>query len=249
MKGCFEVLGKVTWTDSLSPMPGPWSQGVRWGFIGASDPVQVKSLSVHHAHQVHGTEVVVASEATTGPATDNRQSADGVWTEDPLTVSVKTADCLPLLLMRQAGGSGSDKVAALHAGWRGLAAGIVGSGLAVMAATSDLSRVAAVIGPAICSDHFEIGPEVVEAFTQGAIDLSPQQLGRCLRKGESDRWHLDLTSAAAFALVNRGVRAENILAHRICTFCDQRWFSYRRQRQLRGGSNWSWIKLDSNPGS
>jgi polyphenol oxidase len=160
--------------------------------------------------QVHGAEVVRAPLA--GPA-----EADGSWTDQPGVVcAVLTADCLPVLLCEDAG----REVAALHAGWRGLAGGILEAGVARLQAAPE--RMMAWLGPAIGPAAFEVGAEVRAAFL--AVDPG---CGAAFQEAPSGRWLADLYALARLRLRRAGV--ERIYGGGLCTYRDaERFFSYRR---------------------
>ena len=110
----------------------------------------------HWLEQVHGTDVVRLTSQT--PATPSL-IADAAYTCEPGVVcAAMTADCLPVLFCSQAG----DEVAAAHAGWRGLCAGVLENTVACFSASP--ANVIAWLGPAIGPTHFEVGGEVREAF-------------------------------------------------------------------------------------
>ena len=161
--------------------------------------------------QVHGRGVIPAGE---GPAAG---PADGSWTDRPGRVCVVlTADCLPVLLARRDGSA----VAALHAGWRGLAAGVLEAGVAALGGGAGL---VAWLGPAIGPDHFEVGPEVRDAFL--AADAGAAAAFRpAARRGH----HLaDLYLLARQRLARAGVGS--VHGGDECTFADaKRFYSYRR---------------------
>jgi YfiH family protein len=149
--------------------------------------------------QVHGVRVV--------RATGRGEEADAIWTDEPgAGLVVVTADCLPVALARTAE---APAVCLVHAGWRGLADGVVEAAVAALGAP-----VAAVVGPGIGPCCYEVGPEVAERF------------------GENGRT-LDLRAIAERALRRAGVQQ---VAHvDLCTSCDeQRFFSHRRDRGLTG---------------
>ena len=133
---------------------------------------------------------------------------------------VLTADCLPLLL------AGPDGVAAVHAGWRGLADGVIEA--AVRALSPSPGRIHAWLGPAIGQRAFEVGPEVRAAF----VDADPAAAG-CFIAGRGDRWHADLYALARLRLTALGVHA--ISGGNGCTFEDAAQFhSYRRDGARSG---------------
>src|SRR5262245_35608965 len=111
-------LARVTWTPAFKAARTLERLGVRHGFLGAGD---APPPARHHARQVHGTRIAAAEPMRTGDAATARVEADGVLTRTRgEIVAVKTADCLPVLLIDR------DRTLAIavHAGWRGLTAGI-----------------------------------------------------------------------------------------------------------------------------
>lgn len=170
--------------------------------------------------QVHGTEVV---ELGARAEQAGLIEADGSYTRQRGQVCVvQTADCLPVLLCDRAG----TQVAALHAGWRGLAAGILAEGVARFLAGSELL---AYLGPAIGREHFEVGPEVRQAFLdRAADDQHRQQLALCFPPSvNGGRFYGDLYGLARIALARAGVK--HIYGGDFCTFAQEDlFFSYRR---------------------
>lgn len=149
--------------------------------------------------QVHG-DVVIAVDGP-GVAAD----ADGLVTEARrLPLVVATADCLPIIL------EGDRSVAVVHAGWRGVAVGVIGSGIEAMRALGDKPRRAA-IGPSIGPCCFEVGPEVIAAIG-----------GFASTTAEGTR-SADLWSAAEAQLTGLDVWRSDI-----CTFTDPAYHSFRR---------------------
>jgi YfiH family protein len=187
----------------------------------------------HRLQQVHGTQLLLAPFSVENPT----PKGDGIFLwETSGTVAVVTADCVPVLLTSAL----HPFVLAVHAGWRGLSQGILPQAIE-MAARYGIPAEAlyAVVGPAIGAGKFEVGPEVLEAFSQAnAPGLESSQL-----KGVEDRWHLDLQQLAVFSLLDAGMIAEQLSVVRSCTYMDSlQWHSYRRD----GGAaerNWSWVSL------
>jgi YfiH family protein len=165
---------------------------------------------------------------TTWPTPPDR--GDAVWTCAPdLPVGVRVADCVPILLWDPVAGA----VGAVHAGWRGTAADIVGRTLrfARDALGVDPSRVRAAIGPCISVARFEVGPEVVDALL--AAGLSREDLG--VRVGPRGRPHVDLRSANRALLTRAGVPESRIEQVGGCTFSSpERYESYRRDGPASG---------------
>lgn len=161
--------------------------------------------------QVHGAHVVDADSAQQRPQADA-----SVAREFETVCAIQIADCLPLLFTNRSG----NIVAAAHAGWRGLAAGVVPNTLSAMRA--DVSEVLAFIGPGIGPRHFEVGDDVLEAFMTS--DSGAAQAFTPIGAG---KWLADLPALARRALQRCGVR--EIHGGDLCTYSDpQRFFSYRR---------------------
>lgn len=156
-----------------------------------------------------------------------------------MAVAVKTADCLPVLIGDPIG----QMVMAVHAGWRGLCAGILGQAIQLFRTKgSNPEQLVVAVGPAASRERYEVGEEVIAALFDGNIALHKTQAALAIAKGRDDRWHLDLKVAALFDLVNQGLRPGHIEVIQACTMGEASWHSFRREG--RGcGSNWSWIAM------
>ncbi|MDZ7782637.1 MAG: peptidoglycan editing factor PgeF [Halioglobus sp.] len=171
--------------------------------------------------QVHGTRVVEAAPAAC--AVGIPVEADAAWSRNPsVACAVLTADCLPVLLC----GGGGEVVAAAHAGWRGLAAGVLEATIAAM--DIDPRHLLAWLGPAIGASSFEVGPEVRAAFLArpGAGRAS---IDRCFTPGAARPGHFfaDLYALARARLALAGVR--QVFGGNFCTYRQSElFFSYRR---------------------
>jgi YfiH family protein len=170
--------------------------------------------SVRWLRQVHGIRVVADGDDASIPADAAVTRQRGV------ACAVLTADCLPVLFCSADGAV----VAAAHAGWRGLADGVLEATIAAMAV--DPGELSAWLGPAIGPRAFEVGPEVREAFAaqwpgaQAALDAA-------FRPGRGDRLHADLHALAGARLAAAGVSA--CYRDPRCTASDpDRFYSYRR---------------------
>ena len=166
--------------------------------------------------QVHGTTVVAAEE---GPG----QTGDAVVARAPGAVcAVLTADCLPVLFSDTSG----RVVAAAHAGWRGLAAGVLEETIAAMAV--DPATIRAWLGPAIGPDAFAVGEEVRAAFI--AHDPAAAEAFHVTAEGAL---HGDLWLLARQRLTAAGVAT--ITGGGLCTVADpQRFYSHRRDNGVTG---------------
>ncbi len=161
-------------------------------------------------NQVHGTQIIQADTASGVP------DADASFTCAPHTVcAVMTADCLPVLFCARDGSA----VAAAHAGWRGLAAGVLEATLAALQTPPD--EVLVWLGAAIGPSAFEVGAEVRDAFIashpESAAAFMPHQ----------QKWLADIYALARLRLQACGVT--EIYGGGLCTYTDAaRFYSYRR---------------------
>lgn len=183
--------------------------------------------------QVHGRDVRVvrSPEDARGEAgaRGENERCDAVVTQTPrVLVGVKTADCVPVLL----GDPRNGACAAVHAGWRGTLAGIVGAALERMSAEfgTHAADVLASIGPAARGCCYEVGPEIVADFRQNFSHadalFTPTRDGRAL---------VDLHRANREQLLAAGLRPERVHAAPLCTMCrTDLFFSYRREKSLHG---------------
>jgi YfiH family protein len=188
----------------------------------------VEPVRMHRGRQVHGRAVHVAGDA---PA-DGFPDADAVIATAPQTAcAVQVADCVPILMagrseVRGAGGSGGSPVAAVHAGWRGTAAGIAGEAVAALAGLGvDPSTLVAAIGPSIRACCYQVDARVRDVFAAGAgwplaeASFAPDGPGH---------WRLDVAAINRRRLEAAGVPADQIFDSELCTACDlARFYSYR----------------------
>ena len=166
--------------------------------------------------QVHGTDVADV-DLTGATNADRRPRADAAVTRRARVVlSVRVADCLPVLLSDREGSI----VAAAHAGWRGLCAGILENTVATMGRPA--ADLVAWLGPAIGQRAFEVGSEVRDAFcSSDAADAD------AFIPGAPGKWHADLALLARRRLARMGFTDVTTDGH--CTWSEpQRFFSFRR---------------------
>jgi len=168
---------------------------------------------------VHGTEVLEVSAVNPRDPT-----ADAMYTTQPGTgLAILTADCLPVVLADRHG----ELVAAAHAGWRGLCAGILGELIAQLPVPA--ARLDAFIGPAIGQSAFEVGPEVVQGLDDYGLDTNAIAVKTLDSDGQivGGKFQVDLALAAKFDLKRAGI--SRVSGGSWCTFSDQRFYSWRRE--------------------
>jgi hypothetical protein len=161
-------------------------------------------------YQVHGTRVLIASSGNDRRPQGGLESADGQATAARgVGAMVLAADCLPVALVAPRA------VAMVHAGWRGLAAGVLEQGVATLRTLSD-GDIVAVLGPCAGACCYEVGPEVHEALGTGLAAKAT----------------VDLRALARERLQAAGVAEVAELGG--CTICDERFFSHRREGTAAG---------------
>jgi hypothetical protein len=195
------------------------------------------------ARQVHSAQVLVVNAGRLGQGPPEAKpplgDADGLVTTDPgVVLAVLTADCAPVLLADPA----ARVVGAVHAGWRGLAAGVVEAGVAAMAELgADPGAVVGLVGPAVGGCCYEVGHDVREAVGG--------RYPAALATTRDGRPALDPAAGAAQALERAGVKVANVRLAGECTFdLEERYFSHRRDAG-RTGRQAGLVALVGSPGS
>jgi YfiH family protein len=176
--------------------------------------------------QVHGTSAIDAAEATADT------QADASVTREPGRVcAVMTADCLPVFLSDAEGRT----VGVAHAGWRGLAAGVIES--AVRAMRVDAQDLIAYIGPGIGPGRYEVGEDVHGAF----VGADAGTAGAFAAQG-GGKYLADLYALARGRLAAAGVA--RVYGGGFCTVSDERFFSFRRDRTTGRMASLIWLEDD-----
>lgn len=213
-----------------------FGRGPRWGGVELAERATAVATAlgpsvgaVRWCRQVHGRAVAsVAAEPTRplrGAACVGR--CDGLVTADPnLALMVWTADCVPVLI------AGGGVVAAVHAGWRGIAAGVVDGAVARLWNEYGVGagELCVALGPAVGSCHYQVGGEVIDALDRGGGD------DRSWAHGD----RVDLRALLTTRLAVLGVPTEAVESVGGCTACDRSLSSYRRDGE-RAGRQWSLI--------
>ena len=199
--------------------------GVRHGFGLRSSP---ERRGVRRARQVHGFRVVCADAA------GDLGEADAAFATRPgVAVGVVTADCVPVLLAARGA------VAAVHAGWRGLAGGVIPRALEALGEAAPGARPLAVVGPCIGACCYEVDAPVLDAMRArfgAALDgaLTPTRPGHA---------RLDLPALARAALVAAGCAPGTVaVVEGACTRCDAVRFHSHRRDGAAAGRLLSWIE-------
>ena len=200
-RGPYATLNLGLWTDD-----DPHAVSANRDHVAALAGIGRDRLQ--QGRQVHGARIVVRDEPPEG---DPPESDGQVTTAEGVAPVALVADCLPIALARPG------RVGMLHAGWRGLAAGIVGEGVRAFGAEPPL---AAAIGPGAGPCCYEAGQEVHAAFAH---------LGASVRRGS----HADLKAIAAEQLREAGVEVHDT---GLCTICGdpELFFSHRREGEITG---------------
>ena len=232
-------VGSLMSTRQGGVSAAPW-ESLNLGALVGDDPRAVAENRARWAqalnaqpvwlNQVHGTHVVRIGAGDVGDAGDagdagrEPTTADAAWTDQPgVACTVMVADCLPVLFASRDGRA----VAAAHAGWRGLAGGVLEATLAALqhGAGVEPSAVIAWLGPCIGPRAFEVGADVLQAF--GALNGADARfVSRPLADG-SPRWLADLQALALARLAAVGV--QQVSSSGLCTWQGgSRFFSFRR---------------------
>lgn len=199
------------------------------------DAIGCEERRVVHVHQVHGADVLVArtpraQQESTVRIDWGSVKADAIVTDDPaLVVAVRVADCCPVLLA-----SGDGKiVAAVHAGWRGVVGGVAPAAIAEMRRLG-AAEISAAIGPCISTEHFEVGPEVVQEFSRAFSDLHGiARLHPAPLAAAAGKSMIDLKEALRRQMLSVGVSRIDVVPH--CTVRDSDlFFSHRRDHGVTG---------------
>lgn len=215
--------------------PAPW-HGFNLGLNSGDDPQRVaanraalaQALALPHPphwlEQVHGVELAEAGSAL--------QRADGVWSgEAGRACVVLTADCLPVLLARCDGRA----VAAVHAGWKGLNAGILERAVQQLAPGGE--PVSAWLGPAISQPCYQVGDDLREAF----LNVDRAAADAFAADAEPGRWRLDLFALARRRLLAAGVA--EVSGGNWCTATRRDLFySYRFEGQTGRFASLVWLQ-------
>lgn len=182
---------------------------------------------LYMATQVHGAVVIEISGQELVDEVREAEADALVTSTHGIALAVRTADCVPVLLAARGGGlPGSQVVAAVHAGWRGIVAGVISAAVRVMNERGvRASEICAAIGPAIDPCCFEVQGDVAETLARA--------VGRreiIVEGNDGAKPHVDLRAAVLWSLLTSGLRREQVEFVGPCTRCATELFhSYRRE--------------------
>lgn len=216
----------------------------------ASGETMPHDSTVAHAGTRHSTPAVAPSDASlptdlypranaaNGFRAASEPEADASITDAAgVVLAILSADCLPVLFSSSDG----SEVGAAHAGWRGLADGVLEATVAAMHTSPD--KIVAWLGPAAGPAHYEVGVEVYDAFVaknwaDGAAFTSTRPL----------HWRVDLYALARRRLLSAGIGSAAIFGGELCTISDpRRFFSHRRDRRTGRMASLIWIDDKRDP--
>jgi len=210
-------------------------EGLNLGMHVGDDPILVQSnrdllqqqtempTAPVWLNQTHSTVVLEVVQPT-----NDVLNADGVITSSPNVVcSAMTADCLPVLITNTQG----TQVAAVHAGWRGLAGGIVENAL-----THFSNDVMLWLGPAIGPQAFEVGEDVLQAF----LDYDSKAATAFVPGKQQGKWWANMATLTRLRMAKLGI--DQVFDSGLCTYQDpQRFYSYRRDGVTGRQATFIWI--------
>jgi YfiH family protein len=173
--------------------------------------------------QIHGNRIICADQA-------QDYKADGLYTDRTKTVcAIMTADCVPILMCNTNG----SRVAAIHVGWKGFCAGILGQSLDLFTDHND--ELLIWIGPHIYKDSYEVGNDVRDAVLN-----ANQQLSDAFSPNQRGRWQASLEFMIRYELESRGV--SQISSANLCTLTHaEDFYSFRRDGKTGRMASLIWI--------
>ncbi len=221
-------------TMNFSFTRGDRPEDVRENFRRMAGALEVSPERMVLSWQTHTTNVRRVTEADAGKGIfcdRDYRDVDGLITDVPgLTLVTLYADCIPLFFLdpvRRA-------IGLSHSGWRGTVSRMGAATIRAMkeAFGSRPEDLIACIGPGICGECYEVGPEVAQAF-QAAFQKKDH--ARILRPGTGGKWYLNLHQANRIILEESGIRPQHLSVADLCTCCNpDLFFSHRKHGERRG---------------
>jgi hypothetical protein len=187
--------------------------------------------------QVHGKDILVIDEPNPDLSHFLSVQCDAVVTDQPgIMIGVLVADCFPVLLVEPR----RKVAAAVHVGWKGAAAGILGKAVEAMQTTFDCKpdQILAAVGPGIGAHKYEVDRPVRDAFRQGSGHWE-----RIAEEVALGKWRLDLRQSCLLQLEESGLDPANLSAAEQCTCCHRELFFSHRRDHGRTGRQMGFIVL------
>jgi len=233
-KGGMEILSFRPWEQ----IPGLY-QGVTMRPHGGEPELTYRRVSagmrkdgfevIRRLKQIHGARVLVAGSHTGKSAL----GGDGLASAEAGVLGlVAASDCVPVFILDPV----SSCWGLIHAGWRGIAAGVIREGLRVMGESleAEAEKLEVYLGPSICASCYEVGPEVARLLAKTARSGVEQRGG--------DRFYADLRHLLAVQAASCGVRPENIFTSAFCTRChNDLFYSFRAEGRRALGRMWAFM--------
>jgi hypothetical protein len=211
-------------------------ENIRKNYERITAAIGVDPHSIVVSKQVHKTNIRRVTEEDMGKGLyipRDYDEIDGLITNRPgITLVTKYADCVPLFLVD----TKNKAIGLTHSGWRGTVSKIGKITVEEMQRQfgSEPEDIVAVIGPSICSDCYEVGDEVAQAF-QDAFFQNGYNMNTILRKNDNAKYQLNLWEANRGIFKEAGLREEHIHVSGVCTACHSDWlFSHRKTNGKRG---------------
>ena len=226
------IIDKVQWVESVKEPNILSNYGINFQILGKNSEESSDFCSLKQVHSVKLVEV--DSRAISSGLSD--VEGDGLYCfQKHLKIGVKTADCLPIILSSKK----RNLVCVIHAGWRGLSAGILTRMLKIVLNKEHASDIIAYLGPCIGPTAFEVGDDVIHAFRKSLALDRKADLDSCILEGKANKWYFDLSKAAVYELLMNRILPENISVLKSCTYINSHlWNSYRREKPVKQ-FNWT----------
>lgn len=231
-KGIFESMNLGSESSVYQDEP----DNIRTNYERIADAIGVDPHSIVVSKQVHKTNIRHVTEADLGKGLyipRDYDEIDGLITNRPgITLVTKYADCVPLFFVD----TKNKAIGLTHSGWRGTVSKIGKLTVEELQRQygSEPEDIIAVIGPSICSDCYEVGAEVAQAF-RDAFSENGYNMNTILREKDNGKYQLNLWEANRGILKEAGLREEHIHVSGVCTSCHSDWlFSHRKTSGKRG---------------
>ncbi len=243
---------------NINPYCGDETEDVSANRRALAEALCVEEKNIVLPHQTHGTETrMIAADFFSLPDNIRKmvlEGVDAVMTQERgVCIGVSTADCMPILLYDPEHAA----ICAVHAGWRGTAAGITAKAITAMHMAYDTNpaMLKAVIGPGISLEAFEVGDEVYAEFENAKFNMrqASKRMPRIDRETNLPmrsadglpelKWHIDLTECNRQLMLSCGMEQDNIKNSGICTFNNANDYFSARRLGIQSGRIFTGIML------